>query len=68
MAIAHARLNDADEAFAWLDRAAESRDMNLVCLAVDPSFDRLRDDPRWRATLARFRLPVIDPRVRPDRK
>ena len=68
MAIAHARLGDADEAFAWLDRAAESRDMNLVCLGVDPAFDRLRDDPRWRATLARFRLPGIDPRVRPDRK
>ena len=68
MAIAHARLGDAVEAFAWLDRAAESRDMNLVCLAVDPSFDRLRDDPRWRPALARYRLPVIDPRVRPDRK
>jgi tetratricopeptide (TPR) repeat protein len=65
MAIAHARLGDADLAFAWLERAAAAHDMNLVCLAVDPSFDRLRDDARWRPALARYGLPAIDPRVAP---
>lgn len=62
LAIAHARLRDADAAFAALDRAAELDDMNLVCLAVDPSFDSLRDLPQWRAALARYRLPDLDPR------
>lgn len=62
MAIAHARLRDADEAFAWLDRAGAARDFNLVCLAVDPSFDALRDDPRWLPALERYGLPRIDPR------
>jgi TolB-like protein/Tfp pilus assembly protein PilF len=62
MAIAHARLGDPDAAFAWLDRAAAARDLNLVCLAVDPSFDGLRDDPRWKSALVRYRLPAIDPR------
>lgn len=62
MAMAHARLGEADEAFGWLDRAAATRDMNLVCLAVDPSFDALRDDSRWPAALARYGLPPIDPR------
>lgn len=64
MAIAHARLGEPEAAFAWLDDAAGRRDANLVCLAVDPSFDALRDDPRWPAALARYGLPVIDPRPR----
>ncbi|HEV8501953.1 MAG TPA: hypothetical protein VGR63_10250 [Casimicrobiaceae bacterium] len=62
LAIAHARMGDADAAFAALERAATLADMNLVCLAVDPSFDALRDLPQWRAALVRYRLPVIDPR------
>lgn len=63
LAIAHARLRETDAAFAALDRAAELADMNLVCLAVDPSFDSLRDLPKWHAALARYRLPDIDPRA-----
>jgi tetratricopeptide (TPR) repeat protein len=62
MAIAHARLEDIDAAFAWLERAEAARDMNIICTAVDPSFDRLRDDPRWPALLQRFGFPPIDPR------
>jgi hypothetical protein len=62
MAIACARLRDRDAAFAWLDRAAAARDLNLVCLAVDPSLDALRDDSRWKPALLRYRLPAIDPR------
>ncbi len=61
-AIAYARLGDAQSAFRELDRAAALADMNLVCLAVDPSFDALRDLPQWRNALARYRLPAIDPR------
>jgi adenylate cyclase len=62
MAIAFSRLGEADSAFAWLERAASARDLNLVCLAVDPSFDALRDDSRWRPALARYGLRVIDAR------
>ena len=62
MAIASSRLGDADEAFAWLDRAAAAHDLKLVCLAVDPSFDALRDDPRWMPALGRYGLPVMDVR------
>ena len=62
MAIGASRLGDADDAFSWLDRAAAAHDLNLVCLAVDPSFDALRDDPRWQPALGRYGLPVIDAR------
>ena len=64
MAIASSRLGDADDAFAWLDRAATAHDLNLVCLAVDPSFDALREDSRWAPALARYGLPLRDNRVR----
>src|SRR5688572_17084542 len=59
MAIAFARLGDADAAFAWLERAARARDLNLVCMAVDPSFDALRGDARWRRALLAYGLPDI---------
>lgn len=58
MAIAASRLGDRDAAFDWLDRAASAHDLNLVCLAVDPSFDALRGDPRWAVALRTYGLPV----------
>lgn len=62
MAIACSRRHDRERAFLWLDRAAEARDLNLVCVGVDPSFDTLRDDARWQPALRRYGLPAIDPR------
>jgi serine/threonine-protein kinase len=62
MAIACCRQHDPERAFVWLDRAAEARDLNLVCAGVDPSFDALRDDARWQPALRRYGLPAIDPR------
>jgi tetratricopeptide (TPR) repeat protein len=62
MAIACARLGDPNGAFTWLERAAGAHDLNLVCLAVDPSFDALRDDERWMPALGRYGLPQIDSR------
>ena len=59
MAIAFARLGDPDAAFTWLERAAQARDLNLVCMAVDPSFDALRGDARWRPALLRYGLPDV---------
>ncbi|MBS0321866.1 MAG: tetratricopeptide repeat protein [Proteobacteria bacterium] len=58
-AIAHARLGDADAAFAALERAALLRDMNFVCVAVDPSFDALRRDARWPALVARHGVAQV---------
>ena len=36
-----------DEAFHWLDRAAEHGSYNMTYLAFWPPFDVLRDDPRY---------------------
>ncbi|MCY2992607.1 MAG: protein kinase [Planctomycetota bacterium] len=52
----HAVLGDADRAFPWLMRAFDERIVGLMRLPVDPSYDRLRADPRFRDLLRRMRL------------
>src|SRR5262245_6763514 len=46
-ALIHAGLNDADNTFAWLERAFEDRTHWLAFLQVEPRFDNLREDPRF---------------------
>jgi len=36
-----------DQAFAWLARACEERDEQIVMIKVDPKMDGLRSDPRF---------------------
>jgi hypothetical protein len=50
---AHLRLGDTEEAFAWLERAAEERSNITQFLKVHPFFDPLRGDPRFAAFLRR---------------
>jgi len=52
----YAVLGNADEAFEWLDRAIDRRDTSLGRVAVDPFFDNIRDDPRFRDILERVGL------------
>lgn len=47
--------NDA-EAFRWLDEAYKRRDETLLYLKVDPEWDRLRSDPRFRAMMQKVGL------------
>lgn len=46
-AIVCAGLGRKEQAFEWLYRAYEEHDLNLIPLAVDPTVDSLRDDPRF---------------------
>jgi TolB-like protein/Tfp pilus assembly protein PilF len=48
---------DADLAFDALDDAYEQRDWQLHVIKVDPLFDNLRRDPRYKAFLRKMRLP-----------
>ncbi len=50
-------LGDKDKAFAELDKAVEQRDSWLKWLKVDPLWNPLRDDPRFKATLKRMNIP-----------
>jgi DNA-binding winged helix-turn-helix (wHTH) protein/TolB-like protein len=49
-------LGDQDQAFKWLDTAAEERDLWLMNLKVDPVFAKLRQNRRFTDLLARIRL------------
>jgi TolB-like protein/DNA-binding winged helix-turn-helix (wHTH) protein/Flp pilus assembly protein TadD len=55
----HASLGDAEQVFAWLDRAVAERAGLLALLGGDPTFDGLRDDARMTALLARVNAPRI---------
>lgn len=50
---------DKDNAFAWLDRAEQLHDASFMYLEFDPLLRNLHSDPRFRALLARLRLPAI---------
>jgi hypothetical protein len=38
-----------EEGFRWLDRAFRERTNNMVYLTVEPVYDGVRDDPRFKA-------------------
>jgi serine/threonine protein kinase/Flp pilus assembly protein TadD len=56
LAVAYAALGDKDRAFEWLNRAAEAHDGLLCYLQVVPTYDSLRDDPRYTELLDRLGL------------
>jgi tetratricopeptide (TPR) repeat protein len=56
IAAVHTGLGDKDQAFKWLERAYEGRDVWLMNLKVDPVFARLRSDKRFQDLLTRSGL------------
>ncbi len=55
-AMIHFALGDLDRGFDWLLKAKEERCLELIWLNVDPRFDKLRGDPRFRAIANQMRL------------
>jgi hypothetical protein len=56
MAKAYVALNDADAAFAWLERGYGERAAQMRTIKVTPDFDSLHADPRWLRLLRRIGL------------
>ena len=56
VAAIYAGLGNQEEAFKWLDKAVEGRDIWLMNLKVDPVFAKLRSQRRFTDILARIRL------------
>jgi TolB-like protein/DNA-binding winged helix-turn-helix (wHTH) protein len=48
---------ESDEIFKWLDRAYAQRDPFLYQIKFSPVFDKLHDDPRYKAFLKKMSLP-----------
>ena len=52
----YVRLGNTEEAFAWLEKACEERNVFPLLLHADPVYDNVRPDPRFAALLRRFSL------------
>ena len=55
-ALVFAGLNQKDDAIRCLEQAFDDRTPRLIWVKVDPSFDNIRDDPRFAALIARLGL------------
>jgi predicted Zn-dependent protease len=55
-AIVHFALEEDDVGFEWMNEAVVERAPWLTWLAVDPMFDRVRNDPRFVAVLEQLQL------------
>jgi TolB-like protein/Flp pilus assembly protein TadD len=49
-------LGDKDQAFAWMEKAYQSRAGNLPWMIMEPKFDPLRSDPRFTEFVRRMGL------------
>jgi TolB-like protein/Tfp pilus assembly protein PilF len=56
-AIFYAQLGEKDKAFAELNKAVENREYTVRFLKIEPGFDPLRDDPRFKELLQRMKFP-----------
>jgi hypothetical protein len=57
IAVTYTRLGDKDKAFRWLQKAYEDRNSEMAFLNVEPFWDPLRSDPRFRDLVHRVGLP-----------
>ena len=56
IAFVHEGLGDLDQAFVWLERGAESRDVDPRSLKSNPLLSDVTKDPRYAALLKKFGL------------
>ena len=50
------RLGQKEKSFEWLERAYEEHDSGLVSIAVEPMFDPVRAEPRFKDIVRRMKL------------
>ena len=53
----YARLEDKQQTLVWLEQALNERDTKLTYIKVEPAFDAIRSDPRFRQLLQRLAIP-----------
>ncbi len=56
----HARLGDREQSFALLERGYAERKFAMLFLNVDPAWDGIRDDQRFRDFLERIDFPAAE--------
>ncbi|MEP6637094.1 MAG: winged helix-turn-helix domain-containing protein [Acidobacteriota bacterium] len=58
IAVVYDGLDEREETLAWLERAFKDRDARLLTLKVDPTWNDLRDDSRFKDLMRRVGLPL----------
>lgn len=56
-AVFYIDLGEKDKAFEWLEKAYAEREPWLSNLKVDPQFDSIRSDPRFKDLVRRVGIP-----------
>jgi tetratricopeptide (TPR) repeat protein len=56
IAVIYIGMGETDSAMEWLEKAYQDRNASLVWLKVNPEFDPIRSDPRFKDLLARLKL------------
>jgi len=56
LAAVYILLSDYNDAFKRLEKAYEMRDLWMYCVKVDPTFDPIRNDPRFKVLLKKMNL------------
>jgi tetratricopeptide (TPR) repeat protein len=59
VAVVYAGAGERERALEWLERAWRTHQVHFPFAAVEPRFRTLRDDPRFRALLARVGLKPV---------
>jgi len=57
IAESYMRVGERQKAFEWLEKAYEEHDSGLVSVAVEPMFEPIRTDPRFKDIVRRLKLP-----------
>ena len=50
-------LGKREEAFQWLNKGWQNRDMDMTLVAVEPGYNPVRSEPRFRSLLQKMNLP-----------
>ena len=53
-----ARAKDKDRVILWLEKVYQRHESNIPYLGIDPEFDFVRDDPRFRDIMRRVGRPL----------
>jgi serine/threonine protein kinase/Tfp pilus assembly protein PilF len=56
IAESYMRMDEKQKAFEWLEKAFEEHDSGLVSVAVEPMFESIRSDPRFKEIVRRMKL------------
>ena len=57
IAMVYCQKGEIDEAFEWLEKSYQDREVELHWLKVEPPFEPLRSDPRYQEMLDKVGFP-----------